>query len=120
MQYIDIILLALLAAFVLYRLSRVLGRRPHEILAAVHLPLLRPSLLAAALLVFVDVIKELPATLILRPFNFDTLAIYAYDLARNEQLAQTAAPALAILAAGLGPVILLAQQVGRSRPGHAL
>ena len=100
--------------------GRVLGRRPYEILTSVHLPLLRPSLLAAALLVFVDVIKELPATLILRPFNFDTLAIYAYDLARNEQLAQTAAPALAILAAGLGPVILLAQQVGRSRPGHAL
>ncbi len=100
--------------------GRVLGRRPHEILAAVHLPLLRPSLLAAALLVFVDVIKELPATLILRPFNFDTLAIYAYDLARNEQLAETAAPALAILLVGLGPVILLARQIGRSRPGHAL
>lgn len=100
--------------------GRVLGRRPHEVLATIHLPLLRPSLLAAALLVFVDVIKELPATLILRPFNFDTLAIYAYDLARNEQLAETAAPALAILAAGLGPVILLARSIGRSRPGHTL
>jgi iron(III) transport system permease protein len=100
--------------------GRVLGRRPREILTQVHLPLMRPSLLAAALLVFVDVIKELPATLILRPFNFDTLAIYAYDLARNEQLAEVAAPALAILAAGLGPVILLARSIGRSRPGHIL
>ncbi len=99
--------------------GRVLGRRPIEILAAIHLPLLRPSLLAAALLVFVDVIKELPATLILRPFNFDTLAIFAYDLARDERLAEVAAPALAILAAGLGPVILLARSIGRSRPGHA-
>ncbi|MBM3546601.1 MAG: iron ABC transporter permease [Alphaproteobacteria bacterium] len=98
--------------------GRVLGRHPREILTQIHLPLVRPSLLAAALLVFVDVIKELPATLILRPFNFDTLAIYAYDLARNEQLAEAAAPALAILVAGLGPVILLARSIGRSRPGH--
>jgi iron(III) transport system permease protein len=98
--------------------GRVLGRRPREILTQVHLPLMRPSLLAAALLVFVDVIKELPATLILRPFNFDTLAIYAYDLARNEQLAEVAAPALAILLAGLGPVILLARSIGRARPGY--
>lgn len=98
--------------------GRVLGRRPREILTQVHLPLMRPSLLAAALLVFVDVIKELPATLILRPFNFDTLAIYAYDLARNEQLADVAAPALAILLAGLGPVMLLARSIGRARPGH--
>jgi iron(III) transport system permease protein len=98
--------------------GRVLGRRPREILTAVHLPLLRPSLLAAALLVFVDVVKELPATLILRPFNFDTLAILAYDLARDERLAEVAAPALAILAAGLGPVIVLARSIGHSRPGH--
>jgi len=98
--------------------GRVLGRRPREILTQIHLPLMRPSLLAAALMVFVDVIKELPATLILRPFNFDTLAIHAYDLARNEQLAEVAAPALAILFAGLGPVIVLARSIGRSRPGH--
>jgi iron(III) transport system permease protein len=98
--------------------ARVLGRRPGEILASIHLPLLRPSLLAAGLLVFVDVIKELPATLILRPFNFDTLAIHAYDLARDERLAEVAAPALAILVAGLGPVIVLARAVGRARPGH--
>src|SRR5439155_1935458 len=77
--------------------ARVLGRRPGEIRAHIHLPLLRPSLLAAGLLVFVDVIKELPATLILRPFNFDPLAIHAYDLARDERLAEVAAPALAIL-----------------------
>lgn len=98
--------------------ARVLGRRPLEILGAVHLPLLRPSLLAAGLLVFVDVIKELPATLILRPFDFDTLAIRAYELASDERLAEAAAPSLAILVAGLGPVILLARAIGRSRPGH--
>lgn len=98
--------------------GRVLGRRPIEILTTIHLPLLRPSLLAAALLVFVDVIKELPATLVLRPFNFDTLAIHAYELAGDERLAEVAAPALAILAAGLGPVVLLARSIGRSRPGH--
>jgi iron(III) transport system permease protein len=98
--------------------ARVLGRRPLEILGTVHLPLLRPSLLAAGHLVFVDVIKELPATLILRPFDFDTLAIRAYELASDERLAEAAAPSLAILVAGLGPVILLARAIGRARPGH--
>ncbi len=94
-----------------------MGRRPVEILAAIHLPLLRPSLLAAALLVFVDVMKELPATLLMRPFNFDTLATRTFTLASDERLADAAAPALAIVLAGLLPVMLLSRAIARSRPG---
>ena len=64
------------------------------------MPLLAPSLATAALLVFVDVMKELPATFVLRPFNFDTLAIEAYNLAKDERLAEAALPSLAIVAVG--------------------
>jgi iron(III) transport system permease protein len=73
----------------------------------VHLPLMRTSILTAMLLVFVDVLKELPATLILRPFNFNTLAVKTYELASDERLNESALPALAIVATGLLPVILL-------------
>ncbi|HEY5720162.1 MAG TPA: iron ABC transporter permease, partial [Gammaproteobacteria bacterium] len=86
-----------------------------SILRRVHLPMLRGSLLTAILLVFVDVMKELPATLIMRPFNFNTLAVRAYELASDERLAEAAGPALAIVVAGLLPVILLSRSITRSR-----
>ncbi len=78
-------------------------------LRRVHMPILRGSVLTALLLVFVDVLKELPATLILRPFNFNTLAVRTYELASDERLADAATPALAIVAIGLLPVILLSR-----------
>jgi iron(III) transport system permease protein len=65
------------------------------------------------LLVFVDVMKELPATLVLRPFDSDTLAVIAYNLARDERLGEAALPSLAIVAVGLIPVILLARSIER-------
>jgi iron(III) transport system permease protein len=79
----------------------------------VHWPLLRRSTAAAALLVFVDVMKELPATMVLRPFNSDTLAVVAYQLARDERLGEAALPSLALVAVGLVPVILLSRTPAR-------
>ncbi|WP_171132570.1 MULTISPECIES: iron ABC transporter permease [unclassified Ruegeria] len=93
--------------------ARSLGQSPIGTLRRVHLPILTPSLLTALLIVFVDVMKELPATLIMRPFNFDTLAVQAYRLASDERLEGAAVPSLAILAVGLLPVILICRQVGR-------
>ena len=93
--------------------ARVLGRRPGGVLAAVHLPLLRPALAAAAILVFVDCMKELPATLLLRPLNFETLATLLYGEAVRGTYEDGALAALAIVAAGLLPVVLLAR-IGRS------
>ncbi len=98
--------------------ARTLGAGPGATLARIHAPLIGGSLLAAATLVFVDVMKELPATLLMRPFNFDTLAVRTYQLAADERLAEAAAPALAIVAAGILPVIMLSRAVARSRPGH--
>ncbi|MBF0444531.1 MAG: iron ABC transporter permease, partial [Magnetococcales bacterium] len=95
--------------------ARCLGYSPKEVLRFVHLPMLRGSLLTALLLVFVDVLKELPATLILRPFNFNTLAVRAYELAADERLADAAPASLAIVAAGIVPVILLSYSITRSR-----
>ncbi len=89
--------------------ARLLGAGPRRVLTALHLPLLRRSALAAALLVFVDVMKELPATLVLRPFGSDTLAVVAYNLARDERLAEAALPSLAIVAVGLIPVVMLSR-----------
>jgi iron(III) transport system permease protein len=98
--------------------ARSLGASPREVFARVHLPLLAPSLAAAALLVFVDVMKELPATLVLRPFNFDTLAVIAYQFAADERLGEAAIPSLAIVAVGVLPVILLSRAIARSsQPG---
>lgn len=97
--------------------GRTLGAGPLGVLGRVHLPILKGSLLTAALLVFVDALKELPATLIMRPFNFDTLAVQAHNLAADERLAEAATPALAIVAVGLGPVIILTRAIARSRPG---
>ena len=95
--------------------SRSLGQGPVGTLRRVHLPILAPSLLTALLIVFVDVMKELPATLIMRPFNFDTLAVQAYRLASDERLEGAAVPSLVIVAMGLLPVILICRQVGRNR-----
>ena len=93
--------------------SRSLGKGPLATLRWVHLPILTPSLLTAVLIVFVDVMKELPATLIMRPFNYDTLAVQAFRLASDERLEGAALPSLVIVAVGLLPVILICRQVGR-------
>lgn len=95
--------------------ARSFGLRPLQIMGRVHIPILKGSLLTALLLVFVDVLKELPATLILRPFNFNTLAVRAYELASDERLADAAPAALAIVAAGIVPVILLSYSITRTR-----
>ena len=97
--------------------SRTLGKSPGRTLALVHLPVMRSSLLAAGILVFVDVMKELPATIILRPFDFDTLAVRAFDLASDERLAQASTSSLGIVAVGIVPVILLSIAMRQSRPG---
>ena len=89
--------------------ARMLGVSGVALLHRVHWPLLRRSVFAAALLVFVDVMKELPATLVLRPFNTDTLAVVAYQLARDERLGEAALPSLALVLVGLIPVILLSR-----------
>ena len=94
--------------------ARSLGAGPWETLWRVHAPLLSRSVAAALLLVFVDVMKELPATLVLRPFNFDTLATQTYLFAKDERLAEAALPSLAIVAVGLVPIILLSR-IGAGR-----
>ncbi|MGJ8605828.1 MAG: ABC transporter permease [Marivita sp.] len=91
--------------------ARVLGQNEWGLLRRVHFPLLRPSLFTALLIVFVDVMKELPATLIMRPFNFDTLAVQAHRLASDERLAGAAVPSLVIVAIGTLPVILLCRRI---------
>ena len=89
--------------------ARTLGASDARLFFGIHAPLLSRSAIAAALLVFVDVMKELPATLVLRPFDRDTLAVVAYNLARDERLAEAALPSLAIVLAGLIPVVLLSR-----------
>ncbi|MGH8580795.1 MAG: ABC transporter permease [Gammaproteobacteria bacterium] len=98
--------------------ARSLGKRPWEVLCRVHVPVIWGTLLSAGLLVFVDVLKELPATLVLRPFNFNTLAVRAFELASDERLMDSASAAIAIVAAGILPVILLSRSISRARPGH--
>lgn len=93
--------------------ARTLGHTPATVLGRVHLPILRGSLLTGLLLVFVDVMKELPATMILRPFNFDTLAVQAHRLASDERLDQAAVPSLVIAAIGLLPVVLICRGIAR-------
>lgn len=95
--------------------ARSLGHNSTQTLLRVHAPLMTGGLLTAMILVFVDVMKELPATLIVRPFNFDTLAVEVYRLAADERLAEAAAPALAIVLVGILPVVLLSWQIARSR-----
>ncbi len=95
--------------------ARSLGHSPAQTLRRVHLPLLRGSLLTAGLLVFIDVMKELPATLVMRPFNFDTLATQAYTLASDERLAEASTAALAIVAVGLLPMLVICRQISRGQ-----
>lgn len=95
--------------------ARSLGLSPSGTLARVHAPMLAASLLTAGLLVFVDVMKELPATFAMRPFNFDTLAVEAYNLTKDERLAEAAIPSLVIVAVGVIPLIVLARQIARGR-----
>ena len=97
--------------------SRSLGHNPTQTLFKVHLPLMKGSVLTALLIVFVDVMKELPATLILRPFNFNTLAVRAFELASDERLADSSTAALMIVVVGLLPVILLSKSIASSRAG---
>lgn len=95
--------------------ARSMACRPGQVLSRVHVPLLKRTVLTAALIVFVEVMKELPATLILRPFNFNTLAVRAYELASDERLAESSIAALMIVAVGLIPVILLSRNIMAGR-----
>ena len=95
--------------------AALLGAKPFEMIWRIHLPLLRRSVFTALLFVFVDVMKELPATLLLRPFNFDTLAVATYQLAADERLAELALPALSIVLVGLIPVMLLSKAISQGR-----
>lgn len=98
--------------------ARTLGEGPLGMLTRVHVPLISGGVLTAAILVFIDVMKELPATLILRPFNYSTLATRIYEYASDELFEETGIWALTIVAAGILPVILLSVGMGKARPGH--
>jgi len=100
--------------------ARSLGMGAAATLARVHAPILRSSLVTAALLVFVDVMKELPATFVMRPFNFDTLAVQAFNLAADERLAEASTASLAIVAVGLLPVILASRRLVARASGVAI
>jgi len=95
--------------------ARLLGHGPGATLVRVHVPLMWGSVLTAVLIVFVDVLKELPATLILRPFNFETLAVRVYRFASDERLAEASTAALAIVGVGIIPVILLSRAMTGTR-----
>ncbi len=97
--------------------ARTLGASRSSVLHRVHVPMIRGSVLTAALLIFVDGAKELPATLILRPFDFETLATTVYNAASLEQLDEAGPAALAIVFVGLLPVAILARTLSRARPG---
>jgi iron(III) transport system permease protein len=99
--------------------ARTLGMGPLQTLRQVHLPMMKGSLLTALILVFVDSMKELPATLLLRPFNFETLATHVYTSASLGLLEESALAALSIVTAGLIPVIMLNRTLSRARPGHS-
>lgn len=96
--------------------ARTLKSSGWNLLSRVHLPLLKTSFLTSILMVTSEVVKELPATLILRPFNFDTLAVATYIYAAEERMFQAAAPAIAIMLVGLIPIILLTKMISSSRP----
>lgn len=95
--------------------ARSLGYNTLQILWKVHVPMIKPGVLTAALVVFVDCMKELPATLVLRPFNFDTLATHVYQFASDELLEESALSALVIVLVGIIPVILLSRSIIASR-----
>ena len=94
--------------------SQILGATSFRMIRSIHFPLIRGSMITASLLVFVDVLKELPATLILRPFDFNTLAVKTYELAGDERLADASLPALTIVMAGIIPVILLTKNLSKT------
>ena len=96
--------------------SRILGSSGWNMLISIHTPLMKTALLTSVLLVMSDVVKELPATLILRPFNFETLAVSTYIYASEERMLQAAAPAIAIVLVGLIPIIFLSKMIRLSRP----
>ncbi|GAA0419537.1 iron ABC transporter permease [Cocleimonas flava] len=98
--------------------GRSLGLTPFGVLRRIHMPIMRGTVLTALLLVFVDVLKELPATLIMRPFNFNTLAVRAYEMAADERLPDAGAPSLMIVLVGIIPVILLSHAISHSRAGE--
>lgn len=98
--------------------SRTLGHGPLRTLTRVHLPMMRASILTASIFVFVDVMKELPMTMLLRPFNFETLATYVHQYASDELLEECALGALSIVVAGILPVIILSRAIAQSRPGQ--
>jgi iron(III) transport system permease protein len=93
--------------------AQILGATPRDILRRIHLPMLRAPALTAALLAFVEVLKELPATLLIRPFNFDTLAVGVYRYATDERLAQAAVGAVLIVVVSLAPIVLLSRAIAR-------
>ena len=97
--------------------SRSLGHSPMSTLRNIHFPLMRGSVLAALILVFVDCMRELPMTVILRPFNFHTLATHVHQFAMDEQFGEASFAALAIVGFGILPVIVLSYAITRSRPG---
>lgn len=99
--------------------ARAFGRTPWQIIRQIHMPMMRGTVLTAVLMVFIDVLKELPATLVMRPFNFNTLAVRAYELASDERLVEASTTGLAIVLAGLIPVIILSRAIGLSRPGSS-
>ena len=99
--------------------ARSLGASPARRILQLDLPIIAPGAAAAALILFVETLKELPATLMLRPFNWDTLAVRAYVYASDERLPAAALPSLAITLAGLLPVILLSRQLSRPRKGQS-
>ncbi|MBI3199175.1 MAG: iron ABC transporter permease [Rhodospirillales bacterium] len=96
--------------------ARVLGARPRQVLRYIHLPMLRGPALTAGVIAFVEVLKELPATLLIRPFNFDTLAVGVYRFASDERLAQAAVGAILIVVVSLVPVILLSRAIAAPPP----
>ena len=90
-----------------------MGHTKFSLLTKIHLPLLRTSFLTAILVFLIEVIKELPATLILRPFNFDTLSVSAYLYASDDRMVEAAAPSIAIVMVSLIPIILLLKIISR-------
>jgi iron(III) transport system permease protein len=95
--------------------ARLLGAGPRQVMRYVHLPMLRGPALTAGVVAFVEVMKELPATLLIRPFNFDTLAVGVYRFASDERLAQAAVGSIVIVAVSLAPVIVLSRAIAASR-----
>ena len=95
--------------------AQLLGSSGGKLLGRIHFPLMRTSFLTAVLLVTSEVVKELPATLILRPFNFDTLAVITYTYAAEERMYQAALPSLAIVIIGIIPIIFLTKMIRSSR-----